>query len=543
MNDRRRAVSGRATATAYQARVEQRKQVQGELPKSAWEHAKKSAEGEELFRHLVDSVRDYAIFMLDPSGHVATWNAGAAAIKGYGAHEIIGKHFSIFHADEDGRAGKCQRQLDVASREGRSEDEGWRVRKDGSRFWANVVISAVRNDRGELLGFSKVTRDLTERKRVQEEQEARIAAEQATRAKDEFLAMLGHELRNPLASIVTALHLMKLRGDQGTSKERQIVERQVRHMMRLIDDLLDVSRITKGKVALEKQRLDVRQVLIQAIEVASPLLEQRGHDLELDVPDCEFAVEGDDVRLTQVFANLVVNAAKYTPPGGHIGIRVQQSGDAVVVEVRDDGAGIAPDLLPKVFDLFVQGHQGAERSTGGLGMGLTLVRTLVDMHGGNVEARSGGVGMGSTFTVRLPVARTRPVEAPSRPTPGVVRKAARALRILIVDDDEDAVALLAEVLSAAGHEVKTACAAAAALELVSDFKPDVAILDIGLPVMDGYQLASRLRASCGQGTPRLIALTGYGQERDADRGGRVGFDAHFVKPVDIQRLMEAIAEA
>jgi PAS domain S-box-containing protein len=367
-------------------------------------HVKKNAGGDEMFRRLIDSVRDYAIFLLDPEGHIASWNVGAQRIKGYTADEIIGQHFSVFYPDDDVRAGKCEYELEEAGREGRFEDEGWRVRKDGSRFWASVVISAVRDDEGGLLGFSKVTRDLTERKRMHEEQSARIAAEHANRAKDEFIAMLGHELRNPLTAIVTAVQLMKRHGDERGAKHREIIDRQVRHMMRLIDDLLDISRIATGKIKLEKKQVVLREILGKAVEVATPIVEQRSHELTVDIPEREIALEADDVRLTQVFANLVVNAAKYTPPSGRITVYVRPGHGQVAVEVRDNGMGIAPQLLPKVFDLFVQAHDDDKRSAGGLGVGLTLVRTLVQMHGGSVEAESPGVGKGSTFTVRLPLA-------------------------------------------------------------------------------------------------------------------------------------------
>jgi PAS domain S-box-containing protein len=496
----------------------------------------------ELFRRLVEGVRDYAIFMLDPNGRIASWNVGAQRIKGYSAGEIIGKHFSIFYLEDEVRAGKCEYELEVAARVGRFEDEGWRVRKDGSRFWANVVINVVHDDHGGLWGFSKVTRDLTERKRAEEERAARLAAEQANRAKDEFLAMLGHELRNPLAPIVTALQLMKLRGDPRTSREQQVVERQVKHMMRLVDDLLDVSRITKGTVELKRRPVDVRDVVAKAIEIASPLLEQRGHALEVDAPPGEVVVDGDDARLTQVFANLLVNAAKYTDPGGHVSVRVGQDDGVVVVEVRDDGRGIEPGLLPNVFDLFVQGHQGSERSSGGLGIGLTLVRTLVGLHGGVVTAHSGGRGAGSTFVVRLPaLAGAHPTSSAARlPTPVGFRVPKQSYRILLVDDNEDALALLADLLSTAGNEVRTAHDAFAALEIMRGFSPDVAILDIGLPVMDGYALASRLRSELGAAAPRLIALSGYGQQKDRELSRQAGFDAHLVKPVDAQRLLDTI---
>ncbi len=314
------------------------------------------------------------------------------------------------------------------------------------------------------------------------------------------VAMLGHELRNPLAPIVTALQLMAQEGEHRASKEQQVIERQVRHMMRLVDDLLDVSRITRGKITLKKQFLDIRDLVADAIEVASPILEQNNHHFSVDVPQREIVVEADDTRLTQVFANLLVNAAKYTQPGGHIVVSVRRDGDEVIVEVRDDGVGIDPQLLPNVFDLFFQGQQGAERLGGGLGIGLTLVRTFVDMHGGKVQAHSAGTGLGSTFTVRLPIRNTPSIDTMSPAMPPASRHTDKLRRILIVDDNEDAVMLLAKAFSTIGHEVKTACDAPTALELVQDFKPDVAILDIGLPVMDGYTLASQLRAKLGPAT-------------------------------------------
>jgi PAS domain S-box-containing protein len=496
---------------------------------------------EELFRMLIESVRDYAIFMLDPKGRIVTWNTGAERLKGYSLSDIIGRHFSVFYPPEDVNAGKCEMELEHAARDGRFEDEGWRVRKDGSAFWANVVISAVRNDSGQLVGFSKVTRDLTERKRAEDERAARLAAEHANRVKDEFLAVLGHELRNPLAPIATALQLMKLRGGNNTTKEQQVIERQLGYMMRLVDDLLDVSRIVQGKVEIKKQRLDLRETIARAIEIASPVVEQRSHHLELAIPSVLLPVHGDDARLTQVFANLLVNAAKYTDPGGNIVIAVHELDRELVIDVRDNGIGIEPALLGQVFDLWVQGYRGAERRRGGLGIGLTLVRTLVDLHGGKVEARSEGLGHGSTFRVRLPRAEARPV---ARSNAGRLPHLPRELRrILLVDDNEDALVLLGDALSAAGHEVRIALDPDAALEIARTFRPEVAVLDIGLPMMDGYELASRLRSALGGAQISMIALTGYGQASDRHRSAEAGFDAHLVKPVDVQRLTEAIARA
>jgi len=502
--------------------------------------AQRGAESEELFGLLVESVRDYAIFMLDPSGHVATWNIGARRIKGYTSEEIVGQHFSKFYLVEDIRQGKCEYELEVAVRDGRLEDEGWRVRRDGTCFWANVVLSSVRDSQGKLLGFAKVTRDLTERRKAQQEQAARLAAEEANRAKDEFIAMLGHELRNPLAPILTALQLMQLRGESGSSKEQQIIERQVQHMIRLVDDLLDVSRITWGTLVLKMQPLDIRESIAKALELASPLFEQSRHHVQVDLPEQAVLVRGDDARLTQVLANVLVNAARYTDAGGHISVAAQVQEGHVQVLVRDDGRGIATELLPGIFDLFVQASQSAERSMGGLGIGLTLARRLIQKQGGTIGAESAGVGQGSTFTVRLPTLTQGHVAGAAESLHAAFPKVLRPLRVLVVDDNEDAAVMLVEVLQAVGHEVRMAVDPAEAIRLTRSFQPEVAILDIGLPVMDGYALALRLRGELGEAAPRLIAVTGYGQQHDRDRSLRSGFSAHLVKPVDVQQLLALV---
>ena len=534
----------REQADSLQIEIDHRILVEGELRDRLAEQTKQGVESDELFELLVGSIRDYAIFMLDPKGNVATWNTGAERLKGYTADEIIGRHFSTFYPedDEEDKVAKCDRELEIAAREGRFEDEGWRIRNDGTPFWANVVISPVRDKHRRLVGFSKVTRDLTERKRSEEERAARLAAEQANRTKDQFLAMLGHEMRNPLAPIVTALQLIKLRGDARSAKEYQIIERQVTHMIRLVDDLLDVSRIARGKIELKRTHLDVRDAVAKAIEVAGPLFEQRGHHFVVKSPQRPLIVDGDEARLTQVFTNLLTNAAKYTEPDGHILVSVRQTGDQVVIEVRDDGIGIHKDLLPRLFDLFVQGEQSSERAAGGLGLGLNLVRALVKLHGGVVDARSDGPGLGSSFTVRLPVVHQAVPTAPAEPLSTVFPPVQHRRRILIVDDNEDARLLLSDMLAAIGHEVRSAGDGPEALELINDFTPEVAILDIGLPAMDGYELAARLREALQGATPRLIALSGYGQATDRQRSQSAGFDRHLVKPVDLRRLLDSIVE-
>ena len=498
---------------------------------------------EERFRLLVESVQDYALFILDPDGNVASWNEGARRTKGYENDEIIGRHFSVFYPPADVESGKCARALKVAAHEGHYEDEGWRVRKDGSRFWANAIISAVRDSTGELVGFSKITRDLTDRKRSEEERAARLAAEQANRTKDEFLAILGHELRNPLAPILTALELMRMRGVAPT-KEYDVIDRQVRHMKHLVDDLLDVSRIARGKVELQRTALDIRDVIARAVEVSTPLLEQRRHHFKIEDSGERLVVHGDEARLTQVLTNLLNNAAKYTPPGGNVTLSLAREGSEILITVRDDGTGIDPDLLPHVFDLFVQSAQASDRSAGGLGLGLALVRSLVQLHGGRVEAHSAGTGAGSRFVVRLParVTSSNPASSSTGRTPIIPRVANPPRRILLVDDNEDARALLGDYLSAIGHDVHAACDGASALETVERFLPEIAILDIGLPAMDGYELATRLQHALRVAPPHLIALSGYGQQSDKQRSREVGFREHLVKPVNLQALVELIQQ-
>ncbi|HEY4241475.1 MAG TPA: ATP-binding protein [Kofleriaceae bacterium] len=492
----------------------------------------------ELFRLLLGSVRDYAIFMLDPAGRVATWNTGAERLKGYAASEIVGSHFSRFYPRVDVDAGKCEHELRVAAATGRFEDEGWRIKKDGSPFWANVVISAVRDDAGTLVGFSKVTRDLTERKRNEEERAARLAAEHASRAKDEFLALLGHELRNPLAPIVTAVELMRRRAT-GHEAELGIIERQVKHLTYLVDDLLDVSRVVNGKLELRRAPVDLRTAITNAVEIVQPMLEGRGHVLAVDVADAPVMIDGDEARLTQVVTNLLTNAAKYTPPGGHIELSLRATRATATLTVRDDGVGIAAEMLPRIFDLFEQGTQRLDRAAGGLGLGLAIVRSLVELHGGHVTANSDGAGCGSTFSISLPVARAATASEPDVPRRPKLA-AATPRKILLVDDNADARSLLAELLVLSGHEVHDAADGDSALAILAGVIPDIAILDIGLPGMDGYELAAAIQTQLGERTPRLFALTGYGQETDRERSAATGFENHLVKPINVRKLLELI---
>ncbi len=373
----------------------------------------------------------------------------------------------------------------------------------------------------------------------QREQAARADAEAASRAKDEFLAMLGHELRNPLAPIVTALQVMELRADRSTEDARAVVGRQVTHLVRLVDDLLDVSRITRGKIELKKEVVEATHIVAKAIELASPILEEHRHQVTVSVP-AALPVEADPVRLAQVIANLLTNAAKYTEPGGRITVAASLDADHIDIRVRDTGIGIPPDLLPRVFDLFMQGPQSLARPEGGLGLGLTIVRSLVLLHGGSVEARSDGPGQGSEFLVRLPAIDPAALRADAAAEAAAPLAVPTPRRVLIVDDNGDAADMLAEALSIAGHTTRTAGDGPSALAAAEVFRPDIALLDIGLPVMDGYELAKRLRTLPGLSALRVVAVSGYGQDADRRRSAAAGFDAHLVKPVELDELVPLI---
>lgn len=377
------------------------------------------------------------------------------------------------------------------------------------------------------------------------EQHARARAEaaarereEAHRAKDEFLAVLGHELRNPLSPILTSLHLMERRAPELLQKERSVIERQAQHMVRLVDDLLDVSRIARGKLHLSLQRVELGAAIAKAIELASPLLEKRSHRLHVEVPP-HLELQADEYRLAQIFSNLLSNAARYSDPGSAIEIHAERVGDRVRATVRDEGSGIPPDLLPRLFEMFVQGERRLERAAGGLGLGLALVKNLTELHGGTVFVASAGSGRGSTFTVELPLAVTpsAPAEAPRVPAAAV----AVARRILVVDDNTDAAELLAEALRLAGHSVEVEEDGPRALERAALFQPEMAFLDIGLPVMDGYELAGRLAELQHAAPPLLVAVTGYGQASDRERAAAAGFAHHLVKPVAIDRALAIAA--
>jgi signal transduction histidine kinase/CheY-like chemotaxis protein len=377
------------------------------------------------------------------------------------------------------------------------------------------------------------------------ERDARSAAEQANRAKDEFLAMLGHELRNPLAPILPALDLVTQGDAEDAVRARAVIERQVGHMVRLIDDLLDVSRIKRGELVLKSCRMELADAVGRGLEMASPLLEEREQELTIDVPRRGLAVDGDAARLAQVVSNLVTNASKYTPRCGSIGVKAAIDGSQVVLLTTDSGIGMSSEILQRIFEPFVQERQSIDRAQGGLGLGLAIVRSIVSAHGGTVCARSAGVGCGSEFEVRLPRAQgPRQVETPldlPRVVPAVAPR-----RILVVDDNEDAAYILSRHLCRRGHTLEVAHDAASALRVAKSFMPEVGLLDIGLPVVDGYELARRLLQMPGLDGLYLVAVTGYGLDTDRERSQKAGFRAHLVKPIAptvLEELLRGIAAA
>ncbi|UXI66293.1 hybrid sensor histidine kinase/response regulator [Tahibacter amnicola] len=481
------------------------------------------AEAADLFRLLVGQVRDYAIFVLDTNGIVISWNAGAERIKGYKAGEIIGHHFSRFYPEEAIRSGWPQTELDSARRDGRFEDEGWRLRKDGTRFWANVIITALYREDGTLRGFAKVTRDLTERRRAE-----RLEAD--ARQMSEFLAMLGHELRNPLAPITSAVTLAQrsLGDGERVSWALGVIGRQAAHMTRLVDDLLDMSRISRGQVRLERRRLIFREAIERAVEAVRPDCEQRGHQLDVNI-DSRVLVRGDGVRLTQIITNLLVNASKYTPDGGRISVTLTVENEQARLSICDTGIGIAPDLLPRIFDIFTQGDRGLDRKAGGLGLGLAIAKRLVDMHGGHLAVRSAGPGCGSEFVVTLPVFACPGETETESPF-------ADQLTVLVVDDNIDAAQVAKAMLESSGHRVIAAYDGETGLAMARNHLPDVIILDIGLPRMNGYELARQVRRIPELEGVTLVAITGYGTEEDRRTALEAGFDLHAVKPIDYDQL-------
>ncbi|UQA61006.1 hybrid sensor histidine kinase/response regulator [Polyangium aurulentum] len=480
-------------------------------------------------------VAPIGVIVTDSDMSVRAVNPRGASLLGQGEADLIGRPLpEVFAPGASARLASMLRGVDENAGARKPE-----VFEAGARGEARIEVTGVPlpMDAGGP-GYLVLLQDVTERYQLVEQLRA------ANRRKDEFLAMLGHELRNPLMPILTALELMRMRGQDVFAKERAVLQRQANHLLRLVEDLMDVSRITRGKVELKKRTVELSRVVARAVETASPLLEQRSHELAMNVPTTGLLVHADEDRLVQVVANLLSNAAKYTPPRGKIEVEGRRAGEEIALTIRDSGMGISPELLPEIFNLFVQGERTLARSEGGLGLGLAIVKIFVELHGGTVSAWSEGPGKGSEFTIRLPSASEPPQSAAEtrRSRIAAARPEGSAKRVLIVDDNVDAAALLEEALVELGYVVRVAHDGPAALAIVVDFAPDVGLFDIGLPVMDGYELASRVRELCGDKVS-LVAVTGYGQPDDVKRAFQASFDHHVTKPVDLQKLLGLIERA
>jgi PAS domain S-box-containing protein len=496
-------------------------------------------QSEESLRLLVEGVKDYAIFMLDPGGHIVSWNSGASYIKGYRRDEIIGQHFSLFYPQEDIAAGKPARHLELARRAGRIEDEGWRVRKDGSLFWANVTLTVVYDESRALRGFAKVTRDMSERRRREE-------LERSSQRLNEFLATLSHELRNPLAPVRSALTAMRLAPEDGAlaNKSLALIERQVTHLSRLVDDLLDIGRITSGRIELRTGLVEFSEIIALAIEGARPALDAKAQRVDVQGPPGTVRMDADKTRLVQVMQNLVLNASKFSPPGTVVTILTTVQNRTLEVRVTDQGRGISPHAIEEIFQLFVQESRPGTDVHGGLGIGLSLCRSLVELHGGTIAATSAGPGLGSTFSVRLPLPAAHQSDASrgtTLPATGQARPDPQAQRILLVDDNRDAADSLAMLLEMCGHEVTIAYDGSEALHVAPRCRPHIALIDLAMPGMDGFEVVRAMRCVPGTESTRFIALTGFGQPADRQHTEAAGFDAHLVKPVELETLFGTIA--
>jgi PAS domain S-box-containing protein len=625
---------------------------------------------EDRYTQLVQNIKDHSIFMMDAAGNISTWNAEATRIIGYAESEIVGHNFSEIFTEEDQRRGLPASELQLAREHGRAEDERWHVRKDGSHFWALGIVTPMRGPDGSITGFSKILRDMTERKQAEaalqksetryrrlfqtakdgilildvdtgkvidanpfmtvllgyshgefiskelweiglfqdiaenqsafrrlretgyiryehlpletrdghsvdvefvsnvydeddrqviqcnirditercrlelQTEEQAAALTDLNRRKDEFLAMLSHELRNPLAPILNAVQLLGLQADETAVQQRAraIIERQLGKLTHLVDDLMEVSRAITGRIELRREEVTLGGIVERAVETARPSIDQHRHELTLSLSPDPVWLHADAARFEQVVTNLLTNAAKYTPEGGHIRVTAEQEGDAAVLRVSDTGVGITPAFLPHVFELFTQAERSLDRSQGGLGIGLALVKRLVEMHEGTITASS-TLGVGSEFVVRLPVHRfSAPPDMPQSGTTTVALPAAPSQRVLIVDDNIDAAAMLEMLLRASGYRTWTAYTGPTALAAATEHLPDVVLLDIGLPEIDGYEVARRIRQQPVLRSIVLVAMTGYGQESDRQRSREAGFDHHLVKPADFARVLQILTD-
>jgi PAS domain S-box-containing protein len=521
------------------------------LKQLGYEEREKGQESEARKAAILETAMD-CIISIDDESRIVEFNPAAETTFGYRKTDILGKRMPelimpLRYREDHDRGLKRYLETGEGPLLGK-RIEVTALRADGSEF--PIELSIVPHGSRSKPLFTAYLRDITERKLADEqlrtamlrEQERAEQLREADRRKDEFLAMLAHELRNPLAAVSNSLQISRTPGIDNDVLfwAQDVMDRQVAQLTRLIDDLLDVSRITRGKIKLRKEVLSLEELIERAVDAARPQFEGKRQQFQLSVMDRgRLWIDADPARIEQILGNLLANAAKFTPENGHISLSAEREGDEGVVRLKDDGIGIAPEMLPHLFDPFAQADSSLNRNHGGLGIGLTLVRTLAEMHGGTATASSEGEGSGSEFTLRLPL-----IEAcAEKPVMPIASRVAASRRVLVVDDNYDAATTLALLLKVDGHETHVVCNGKDALEAVDDFRPDVVLLDIGLPEMDGYEVAKHLRHSRRSDNPLLVAITGYGQADDRERSRAAGFDYHLVKPVNLPELLNLCAEA
>jgi PAS domain S-box-containing protein len=531
-------------------------------------HEEALRRSEEGFRLLVEGVPDYAIFMLDVNGKVASWNIGAQRIKGYAADEILGQHFSIFYPPEVKATGWPQHELQVATETGSFNDEGWRVRRDGTMLWAQVTITALKDDFGRLLGFAKLTRDLTERKNaeaaevasrqreeiLEAERNARMSAQRATRIKDEFLATLSHELRTPISAILGWTQVLMKSGAIKTPEVQraiEVIDRNARAQVQLVDDLLDLNKIMSGKIRLDLRQVSLLDAVQAAVDSALPAADAKDIRLKSVLDPTPAMVTADSARIQQVVWNLLTNAIKFTPKGGQVQVLLQRVNSHIELSVSDTGIGIPPHFLPHVFDRFAQQDSTTTRSYGGLGLGLAISKQLVELHGGSIRAASQGEGLGATFFVNLPLSIVQLEDEQTRIHPTAPTQDGELLQLpelkgihaFIVDDEADARDVLRRVLEEQGAQITSFESAEEALAGLESARPSIIVCDIGMPKMDGFQFIRTLRAREAR-IDRIpaLALTAFARPEDRKRSLLAGYQAHLAKPYDVGELVLVIAD-
>ena len=511
-------------------------------------------DGENLFRLMVESMSDYSIFAIDTGGRILSWNKGAEEVFGYRKEEIVGESFAILFTPEDRSQGAPERELENVRSSGRSDENRWHLRKDGSRLWVSGLVNPLKDEAGNLVGYVKVARgddkEAAARKRAEDKREedlerervARSESEDASRMKDEFIALISHELRSPLNAILGWTRILR----QGRPDEElylratEIIERSARMQSQLIDDLMDTARIVRGKLKLEVQPVNLAPLIEKAMDVVRPAADAKGITLDAVLDREADQITGDPDRLQQVVWNLLSNAVKFTTEGGRVEVKLGRVDPYIQISVRDTGCGIDPEFMPYLFERYRQADASAARRKGGLGLGLSLVRQLVEMHGGSVTAESEGEDKGATFIVKLPVRAIYTAESERPPLAGVKTRSLEGVWAAVVDDEANARELITSVLESHGARVTAFASAGEALEmLTSERRPDVLVCDLAMPGEDGFSLIHKLREweKAGDGVLPAIALTAFGRVEDRTRALYAGFQMHIAKPVEPVELV------